>query len=318
MYREFYGFAEEPFALDPDPRFLYLSPTHFKAYSSMMSGIEERKGVIVITGEVGTGKTLVIHALLKDLGDWIKTAFVFHPGLSLKDLLKEILLQLDVPVWDREQNLAYFVNAFRGYLNERLARGEIVAVVIDEAQNLDEESLEGLGRFCDPETPAGGVLQILLVGHLELEAKLGSEILRLFKQKIKVHRRIAPLDREEGRRYIEHRLKVAGRNRSGTFTPDAADRIGEFAQGVPRVINLVCDRALMAGFKRSSSVIDSKIAREAMKELDYLRPTGTGPLLRMLSLKKSGHKIFRVFLLLLSLVFFIFSLRKLLVVLLHR
>jgi general secretion pathway protein A len=316
MYREFYGLAEEPFTLDPDPRFLYLTPTHFAAYSSVMSGIMDRKGIILITGEVGTGKTLVIHALLKDLGDWIKTAFVFHPGLSLKDLLKEILLQLDVPVWEREQNLAYFLIAFKGYLHERLARGETVAVVIDEAQNLDEEALEGLGRFCDSETPAGGVLQILLVGHPELEAKLGSGILSLFKQKIKVHCRIAPLDREEAKRYIEHRLKVAGRNCSGTFTPDAADRIWEFAQGVPRVINLVCDQALLAGFKKSSSVIDSKIAREAMKGLDYLRPTGL--LQRMLSFKKSGHKIFRIFLLLLSLVFFIFSLRKLLAMLLHR
>lgn len=318
MYREFYGLAEDPFALEPDPRFLYLPPAHFHVYSSMMAGINERKGLIVVTGEVGTGKTLFIHALLRDLGGGVKTAFVFHPGLSLKDLLKEILLQLDVPVREKEQSLAFFVSTFREYLNERLARHEIVAVVIDEAQNLDEEALKGLGRFCDADTPAGSVLQILLVGHPELGVKLGSEHLRLLKGRVEVHCRIPALDRQEGRAYMEHRLKVAGQRFSGTFTPEAAVRIREFAHGVPRVINLVCDRALRIGFNRRSPVVDAKIAGMAIKELDYLRPAGTGSLRRILSPGRTALRIYRIIMLLLSLALFVFSMRKLLAVLLHR
>jgi len=317
MCRESYGLLEEPFALDPDPRFLHMTPTHFEAYFSIMSGIKDKKGIIVITGEVGTGKTLILHAILKDLGDRIKTAFIFHPGLSLKDLLKEILVQLDVPLRKGEHDLAYFLTAFRGYLNERLARDEIVAVIIDEAQNLDEETLEGIGRFCDLEAPVGRVLQILLAGHPALEEKLDSKILRLFKQRTKVHCRIAPLDLEEGRRYIEHRLKVAGRNPTGIFTPYAAYRIVEFAQGIPRVINLVCERALQAGSKKSSPVIGWQIASEAMQELGYLSPDEVSTLWQSLSLRKS-NKVFRIFLLLLSIALFIFSVRQLMAVLLHR
>ncbi|ABK16725.1 ExeA family protein [Syntrophobacter fumaroxidans] len=318
MYMEFYGFAEMPFGLGPDPKFLYFAPSHFEAYSSMMAGIREQKGVIVITGEVGTGKTLLIRTLLNDLADDIKTVFVFHTGLSLKDLLKQVLLQLDVPLWEKEENLAYYLRTLGGYLNERLARNETVAVIIDEAQNLDEDTLEGLGRLCDPETPVGKVLQILLVGHPELEEKLGGDKLRAFRLKIKVHRRIAPLNREEGRRYVEHRLKVAGGKENGTFTPKAVDRILEFARGIPRVINLICDRALLIGFSRASPSIDLKIAREAIREMDYLRPAGSGPLLRTPSLRKPGHNMVRVFLLLLSLVIFAFSLQKLLAVLLRQ
>jgi len=319
MYREFYGFSEAPFAQSPDPKFLYLTRSHFEALSSMMSGIKNRKGVIVITGEVGTGKTTLIYALLKDLSEKIKIAFVFHPGFGPKDLLKNILLDLDVPISETEQNLLYFVSEFRRYLNERLTRHEIMAVVIDEAQNLDEEALEGLGRFCDLDTPAGGVLQILLVGHPELEVKLNSEKLWRFKQKINVNRQIAPLTREEGREYIEHRLKLAGRNIPEVFTSDAANRIWEFAQGIPRVINLLCDRALVNGFTKSSPIIDSKIVKEAMKELDYLRPANSNPFLQKLfSLKKTGYKVVRVFFMLLSFLLFIYTLRKLLSVMIHR
>ncbi len=318
MYREFYGFSEEPFALSPNPRFLCLTQSHFEALSSMMSGIKDKNGIIVITGEVGTGKTTLIYALLKDLSEKIKTSFVFHPGLGLKGLLKNILFDLDVPISESEENLLYFVSEFRRYLNQRLIQDEIVAVVIDEAQHLDEEALEGLCRFCDTDSPAGEVLQILLVGHPELEVKLNSERLCRFKQKMNVHRRIEPLNREEGREYIEHRLKLVGRNISEVFTSDATNRIWEFAQGIPRVINILCDRALLTGFTKSSPIIDSRIVKEAMNELGYLRPANHDPFRHALSFKKFGYKILRIFFMLLSLLFFLLVLRKLLAVIIHR
>jgi general secretion pathway protein A len=318
MYREFYGFSEEPFAQSPNPRFLYLARSHFEALSSMMSGIKDRKGVILITGEVGTGKTTVIYAVLKDLSEKIKTALVFHPGLDFKSLLKSILLDLDVPMWKGQENMLYFVGEFRRYLNERLAQDEIVAVIIDEAQNLDEEVLEGLGQFCNPDIPAAKVLQILLVGHPELEVKLNCDKLCVLRKSINVHCQITPLTREEGGAYIEHRLKLAGRNISEIFTPEVANRVWEFAQGIPRVINSVCDRALLIGFSKSSPIIDSKIVKEAMKELAYLHPGNSKPLLQMLSLKKSGYKILKIFFFLFSVLLFLFSLRKILAVILQK
>jgi general secretion pathway protein A len=318
MYREFYGFSEDPFAQSPNPRFLYLARSHFEALSSMMSGIKDRKGIIVITGEVGTGKTTVIYTVLKDLSEKIKTALVFHPGLDFKGLLKSILLELDVPMWKKQENLLYFIGEFRRYLNERLIKDEIVAVIIDEAQNLDEETLEGLGQFCNPDIPAAKVLQILLVGHPELELKLNSEKLCMLKKRINVHCRITPLTREEGRAYIEHRMKLAGRNISEIFTPEVANRVWEFAQGIPRVINFVCDRALLIGFTKSRPIINSIIVKEAMKELDYLSPGNSKPLLQMLSLKKSGYKILKIFFLLFSVLLFLFSLRKILAMILEK
>ena len=210
MYTEFYGFLEAPFTLNPNPRFLYLAHSHYEALSSMMSGIKERKGIVLITGEAGVGKTTLIYALLKELSEKIKTAFIFQTGLDFRDLLKNIFRDLDVPISEKEENIPSLLVQFLKYLNERLSRDETVTIVIDEAQSLDEEVLKDLVRLSSPDTPAAKVLQILLVGDPELEVKLNSETLRPFKEKIAVHRQIRPLTREEGRGYIRHRLKIVG------------------------------------------------------------------------------------------------------------
>jgi len=271
MYEKFYRFSAQPFSLSPDPKFLYLARSHFEAFSTMMSGIKERKGIIVITGEVGIGKTILIYALLKDLDEKIKTAFIFNPRLSFKDLLKAILVDLEAPVAEKEENLFVLLVQFRKYLQERLTRDETVAIVIDEAQGLDDEALRGLTSLPSQDSPSAKLLQILLVGQPELEVRLNSEKLRPVKEKIAVHRQIRPLPREEGRGYIEHRVRAAGRNISEVFASEAVNRIWEFAEGIPRVMNLLCDRALSIGFKNSSPMIDFKIVKAAIKELDYLR-----------------------------------------------
>jgi general secretion pathway protein A len=312
MYREFYGFTEEPFTLSPDPRFLYPARSHFETLSSMMSGIKEKKGIVVVTGEVGLGKTILIYALLKDLSEKIKTAFIFNPGLEFKGLLKTILRDLDVPFGEREEDLLSLMTGFRKYLNERLSRDEIVAVVIDEAQNLDEEALVALGRFCSPDIPAGKVLQILLVGHPELEAKLNGQVMQSLRKRMNVHCQLYPLTREEGIEYMEHRLRLAGRDMSEVFTSGVADIIWEFAQGVPRVINLVCDRAFLYGYVKSSPMINPKIAKEAIKDLEYLRPSKPKGLPRLFSLRESHYKVIRILFILLSVLIFLFSLSKIL------
>lgn len=312
MYREFYGFSEQPFSLTPDPRFLYPARSHFETLSSMISGIKERKGIIVVTGEVGLGKTILIHALLKDLSEKIKTAFIFNPALDFKGLLKSILRDLDVPFGGREEDLASLMTRFRKYLNERLSLGEIVAVVIDEAQNLEEEALLALSRFCSPDAPAGKVLQVLLVGHPELEMKLNAATLQSLNARVVVRCRLSSLTREEGEEYMEHRLRMAGRNISEVFFPGVPELIWEFARGVPRVINLVCDRALLYGYTKSRQVIDPRIVRDAMKDLQHLQAAGPKGDPRLLLLVKSHARALRILLVLLSVVIFLFSVSKIL------
>lgn len=264
MYKEFFGFSEEPFSLSPDPAFLFMAMSHWEALSSMMSGIKERKGLATITGDVGTGKTTLIYALLKDLSDKIKTAFIFNPRLTFKQLMKAILWNLKVPV---EGSSAYtLLHKFDSYLQERLAGDETVVIIIDEAQNLSGRVLEDLDRLFQRETPALKMLQVLLVGQLELEANLDSEELRLFKQRITVHRRISPLNREESMAYIDHRLKVVGSSSSKVFTPEAVGLICEFAKGIPRVINRICDQALLGGYSASTLKIDERIVKGVMAE----------------------------------------------------
>ena len=276
MYTEFYGFSEEPFTLNPNPKFLYLAQSHYEALSSMMAGIKERKGIVLITGEGGVGKTTLIYALLKDLSRKIKTAFIFQTRLDFRDLLKNILRDLDVPISEKEENVLSLLVQFRKYLDERLSRDETVTIVIDEAQSLDDEVLRDLVSLSSPDTPAAKSLQIVLVGHPELEAKLNSEGLRPLKEQVAVHRQIRPLTREEGRGYIKHRLKIVGRHRSEVFTSEAVNRVWEFAEGIPRVMNLLCDRALLIGYRESRATIDSKIVKEAIKDFAYLRPGKSG------------------------------------------
>lgn len=318
MYRQFYGLSLEPFNLNPDPQFLYLARSHFEAFSSMMSGIKERKGIIVITGEPGVGKTLLIYAILKDLTDKVKTAFIFNPSMGFQNLLESILLDLNIPLDAREKNIISLLVRFRGYLNERLTREETVAVVIDEAQSLENGVLESLLRFSSAGDPATKMLQILLVGHLGLEEKLNSEKFLPYREKIRVKCRIRPFTREEGRGYLKYRLNLAGRDISEIFTPEAVSQIWGFSAGIPRVMNLLCDRALLIGCTNSSPIINLKIIKEAMRDLNYLRAGGTGTFLPKLSGKISRSKILRILFFIFSICVFLFSLNFLITLLLRK
>jgi general secretion pathway protein A len=273
MYKEYYRFSEEPFGLNPDPKFLYLAMSHFKALNSMISAIKERKGLVTITGEVGVGKTILIHAFLKGLSKNIKTAFIFNPRFDFKSLLKNVLLDLELPIDKNEESVPFLVEKFKEYLQARASRDEMVVIIIDEAQGLEDEVLREIERLSRLGPSRERVLQVLLVGQPELEAKLNSEKFRFLKEKIAVHSQISPLSREECRGYIKHRLKLVGRDASEVFTSEALKRVWQFAQGLPRVMNLICDRALLIGYSNTSPMIDSKIVDQAIKDYDYLQVT---------------------------------------------
>jgi general secretion pathway protein A len=268
MYTKFYNFSEKAFNITPDPKFLFLTPCHREALASMIYGINERKGFITLTGEVGTGKTTLVFTLLKNLNDKVKTVFIYHTNTTFEQLLKNILLDLDVPFDDQDKiSLLHMLN---DYLVQRLSRDEILAVIIDEAQNLPEKVLEEFRMLSNLETCKSKLLQIVLVGQPELEKKLNSEGLRQLKQRIGIRRQSRRLTPEECRKYIEHRLRLVGSSTSQVFTSEAVSLICKHSGGVPRTINILCDNALLIGYSLSKKRINAYIINEVLKDMDGL------------------------------------------------
>ena len=265
MYCTFYQLFENPFKPTPDPRFLFLTPEHREALSSMLYMIRERRGFAAITGDVGTGKTMLVHYLLNALGGRVQTAFIFHTYVSFVQLVQKIFIDLCIPL--ATDNKVFLVDRLNRYLVERLAEGEIVAVVIDEAHNLSNCVLEELRMLSNLETPRAKLLQILLVGQPELEEKLNSHELRQLKQRIGIRRKIKPLTAAECAKYIDYRLRIVGSSASRVFTSGALALIFERSEGVPRGINMLCDNALLTGYAVRKAVVDEQIVQEVIHDM---------------------------------------------------
>lgn len=266
MYADHYGFSERPFNVTPDPRFLYFTDSHREALAALFYGITKKMGFVVITGEVGTGKTTLLYTLQDHLGDQVKTANLFHTKTTFRELLKNVLLEFELPVTDDDTFL--LIDRLSHYLVEQSRKGDIVTLIIDEAQNLSEDVLEDIRLLSNLETRMSKLLQIVLVGQPELETKLQSEGLRQLKQRIAVQRRIKPLSQKECLDYIEHRVRIVGGEPSKVFTPEALKLIAQNAKGIPRLINVICHNALLTGYSLSRKRVDADIVHEVLRDMN--------------------------------------------------
>ncbi len=267
MYIQFYGLKEKPFNVTSDPSFLFFSRTHKEALSHLTYGIKERKGFIAITGEIGAGKTTLCRALLNQLNpENTKTAFMFNPSLSGLQLLEAILEDFGLTP-ERRNKIALFKQLNKFLLSE-LGIGRNVVLIIDEAQNIRNSLLEEIRMLSNLETEKEKLFQIILVGQPQLNNKLNSPELYQLRQRIAVRFHINPLEKDEIEKYIYHRLKVAGSRGDIIFTQQSLERIYAYSNGVPRLINLACDRALLTGFVMETKTLDEDIIKKSISEIE--------------------------------------------------
>jgi len=265
MYQLFYGLREKPFVLTPDPQFLFLSESHRTAIESLLYGIQQKEGFMVITGDIGTGKTTICRAFLERLDKNVKTAVIFNSFLTEEELLESILHDFGFSSKGRTKKER--INALNKILIYFLSHGKNAVLIIDEAQNLSIPVLEQIRMLSNLETEKEKLLQIILVGQLELDQKLRSTELKQLNQRIAVRHYLLPLTQTETESYIYQRLMVAGSRGSITFSRSAVHEIYKFSKGAPRLINLLCDRALLAGFIQQTHYFDKGIVKLAKDSL---------------------------------------------------
>ncbi|GMV91196.1 MAG: hypothetical protein AMXMBFR82_09740 [Candidatus Hydrogenedentota bacterium] len=265
MYEAFYGLREKPFNLTPDPKFLYLSEKHKEAFAHLLFGIKNRSGFVMVTGEIGTGKTTICRTLLNELDENTEVAFIFNPYLSPEELLRKI--NEDFGIDSKAGTVRELIDELNAYLLDRNAKGKNCVLVIDEAQNLTPGVLEQIRLLSNLETETTKLLQIVLIGQPELMQHLSLDELRQLNQRITARYHLHPLERDETLQYIAYRLRVAGGRRRINFTPGAVKVIYKHSGGTPRVINAICDRALLIGYTKETREITTAIAKQAWKEI---------------------------------------------------
>lgn len=269
MYQSFYGFREMPFNITPDPRFLFLSPTHQEALQHLKYGVTERKGFIVLIGEVGCGKTTLCRKFLNELDPThYDTALILNPRVTETQMLKAILTELGETKLARSQ--VDLVAQINHVLLDRIARGRDIVLIIDEAQNLKFEVLEEIRLLSNLETDKQKLLQIVLMGQPELKTVLAADELRQLRQRILVHYELQPLSAHDVRNYIQHRLTLAGGSGRPTFTKWALRALHKASNGIPRLVNNLCDKSLLAAFIRDSDEVTYWDVRRAVRETENL------------------------------------------------
>ena len=264
MYQDYYRLKKEPFHITPDPEFLFLSPSHKQALASIVYGVQNRKGFVVITGEVGVGKTTVVRSYLERTSKQkTKIVYIFNANVSFRNLLKTIYKELGLDA--KTDDAVGMLNGLYEILMEEYEHGNTVLLIVDEAQNMPIETLEDIRMLSNLETSKTKLLQIVLTGQSEFEKMLNCHELRQLKQRVAIHTIISPLKANESLAYIRHRLaRVALSPNASVFTKSAMKMIIREAKGIPRLINILCDNALIAGFGYKRKPVDGKIVKEIL------------------------------------------------------
>ena len=266
MYLEYYNLKENPFNITPDPRFLYFARHHREAYDHLLYGIKQRRGFIQLTGEVGSGKTTLCRAVLANLDKSVETALILNPLLTEIQLLRAMLNDFGLEVKGRDR-LAY-IEKLNDFLLQKNQEGINVAILIDEAQDLSPQVMEQIRLLSNLETDQQKLIQIVMCGQPELEKRLSRPDLRQLRQRITVRYHIPPLTQDDTIMYIRHRLWVAGSDGSIVFEPGAVREVYKYSNGIPRLINAICDNALLAGYVEQTKIITARCIKKAIQQLE--------------------------------------------------
>ena len=265
MYHEYYELVQSPFEMTPDPAFLYLGDGHREGLATLVYGVQARKGFVLLTGEVGTGKTTLLHALLAQLDRDTLAAFIFNPRLDPLDFFRMLFDELGIEAVCETK--AHFLLALNKFLIGRLEQDLPTLLIVDEAQNLSAEMLEEIRLLSNLETPTSKLIQIMLVGQPELWEMLSKPELRQLRQRIVLRHSLRPFDEEETSTYLEERLRMAGHTGKPIFKNAALREIYKVTGGTPRLINIVCDGALLLGFARDQRTLGAGPIREVADDL---------------------------------------------------
>jgi type II secretory pathway predicted ATPase ExeA len=267
MYKKYFGLKESPFNVNPDPRYLYLTPHTQEALACLTYGIETRKGFILLTGEVGTGKTTLINKLLEWLHkERVFTAFVFNPRLSVSQFFDFMMADFGIPCESRQKG--QMLMKLNQWLLDRYQAGERAVLIVDEAQNLSPQMLEEIRLLTNLETSTEKLLQIVLAGQPELEFKLNQPELRQLRQRITLRAKTRQLTIEETHGYIQERMRIAGAENPDIFSPEAVAMVHRYARGIPRVTNLLCEHALVSSFVEQRNPVPADIVEEVARDFD--------------------------------------------------
>ena len=269
MYTKFYGLKEKPFEITPDPKFLYLSENHKEALALLTYAVRERRGFTVVTGEVGTGKTILVQSLLSKLDGDTRTAYLFNPIMGSTDFLHYICQ--DLGLRSQKRSKGQYLSQLHNFLMACYSRNENVVLIVDEAHKLDPKLLEEIRLLTNLETSKSKLLQVILIGQPELNEVLENREFRQLKQRVSLRYHVQPLNKIDTGKYIKRRLRIAGAFDHNIFTPKALKEIFDYSQGIPRLINIVCDNALLTGYATDQKVVGHKTIHEVINNLDGLK-----------------------------------------------
>jgi general secretion pathway protein A len=277
MYKDFFGLRANPFNVNPDPRYLFLTRHTEEALACLTYGIQSRKGFVLLTGEVGTGKTTLINKLLEWLRlQQVATAFIFNSRMDVPQFLD--FMMADFGIQCDSKSKSQLLQRLYSWLLDRYRAGETAVLIVDEAQNLSDEVLEEIRMLTNLETFTEKLLQIVLVGQPELEQRLRQPQLRQLRQRLTLRAKTHPLNLEEARAYVQQRLRIAGSNGETIFDPDSLLALYRYSIGIPRVINLLCEHCLVSAFVDQKKLITSEIVESVARDFDLSDGTAAGTL----------------------------------------